>query len=85
MSHPLQEAPSFDDEESEDESDEDVLNYRAHYLDFESDEFDSDNPLESGTTCLNLVVSTYTPSWKARHGWREFFQNWSVNLEFPSI
>jgi hypothetical protein len=75
----------YSSEESENESDEDVVNDRADYGDSESDEFDSDNPLESGTTCLNLFVSTYTPSWKARHGWREFFQNCSVRLEFLSI
>jgi hypothetical protein len=63
-------------EESEVESGEDVVNDRAHHADVESDEFYSDTTLESGTMCLNLVVSRYTPSWKARHGWREFFQNW---------
>jgi hypothetical protein len=45
------------------------------------------DPLKGGTYPLNLVVEGeveqddgYVPTWKARHGWRELYQNWSVSV-----
>jgi hypothetical protein len=72
MSRPPRQAPSFDGEQSN----EDLVNEQAHSGGIEDDDIDFDayrDPLEGGTTCLNLVVRTYSPSWKARHGWRELY------------
>jgi hypothetical protein len=37
-----------------------------------------DTLTKGGTRTLNLVVATYCASWNARHGFREFYQNWFV-------
>ncbi|KAI9773653.1 MAG: hypothetical protein M1840_006927 [Geoglossum simile] len=54
-------------EREDDESDEDIT-YTKEYRD----------PLRGGKRSTNLVVadSQYVSNWKARHGWREFYQNW---------
>jgi hypothetical protein len=48
------------------------------------------DPFKGGLYPLNLVVEGdedddyglegYVPTWKARHGWRELYQNWSVSV-----
>lgn len=58
---------------SEDEDDE-----SSEELEFTTKEYH--DPLKGGQKSTNLIVadSKYVGDWKARHGFRELYQNWFV-------
>jgi len=50
---------------NEDHSDDEIV-HDEEYIDI----------LKGGRKSLNLDVADYCDTWKARHGWRELYQNW---------